>query len=165
MPELNQDMARRLLRRTVITTYWLQVPLLLGLVLALVLFGLTFFHGIIAAVSSGTFFDRHQSILLVLDLLDMIFIANLISMVMVSGYNTLFSALDEEDGSGGITERDGFGAMKPRIAATIVIISAIHLLHEVMEDTLGDWRNILMLTVVHLALLGTAAVLMLLRRN
>lgn len=138
---------------------------MLGLVLALVLFALTYFYSIVVAILSGSIFDRHASILLVLDLLDMVFIANLISMVMVSGYNTYFSAVADDDGDGMIVERDGFGDMKPRIAATIVIISSIYLLHEVMGDRVQDWRYLAMLTVIHLVLLATAVVLTLLRRR
>lgn len=158
------DRMARLARRAVLMTYWLQIPLFFGLVLTLLIFGLTFFHGILVAVTSGEIFDRHLAILLVLDLLDMIFIANLISMVLVSGYNTYYAAHSEETADGPISEHDGFGAMKPRIAATIVIISSIHLLHEILGKNVGDWRHLAVLTLVHLILLATAAALILLRR-
>lgn len=153
------ERARRLLRRAVTLIYILQVPLFLGLMLALVVFGATFFYAILDAVITLEFLDRNRAILLVLDLLDMVFIANLIVMVMVSGYNAYYSnAIPDRDLAADPAPRDAFAPVKSRIAATLVIISGIHLVHEVLAGEMASPTELLVLALLHLVLLATAAV-------
>ncbi len=151
---------KAILRAAVRTSYLLQAPLFVGLVLGLLLLGVTFLWSIVDAVNHPGVLDRTRATLLVLDLLDMLFIANLVTMVMVSGYNAYYAHGISEDPASGFVERDGFGSMKPKIAVTIVIISAIHLLHELLAKPTGPWTDLLLLIALHLTLLATAAVLM-----
>lgn len=169
--------ARRLLWRAVRFIYILQVPLFLGLMLALVVFGVSFFHAIIEAVANLDFLDRNKAILLVLDLLDMVFIANLIVMVMVSGYNTYYATSslsgyrtaaresaeaaaegDQEGEVEALSPRDEFAPIKSKIAATLVIISGIHLVHEVLSGEIASPVTLIVLAGLHLVLLLTAVV-------
>jgi len=162
----HRERARTLLRGAVHLIHLLQLPLFMGLLLALLVFGATFFYSIVEAVISLDFLDRNKAILLVLNLLDMVFIANLVVMVMVSGYNIYYadvtSSPEELDS---ITNRDAFSAVKSRIAATLVIISAIHILHEILAEDMATTRELLVLAVMHVVLLATAAVLVFLARN
>jgi len=149
--------ARKALHRGVVWIHIVQLPLFFGLMVALILFAITFFFAIWDAVVTLDFLDRNGAILLVLDLLDMVFIANLIVMVMVSGYNASHAAL-----SGGLGEEgqfsytDEFQPVKSRIAATLVIISGIHLVHELLAGELEAPRDLLVLGALHLVLLTTA---------
>jgi uncharacterized protein (TIGR00645 family) len=154
------ERTRHLLRRAVRFIYLLQIPLFFGLMLALVVFGATFFYSIVEAVWTLEFLNRHQAILLVLDLLDMVFIANLIVMVMVSGYNSYSSttALTSEDPEA-LTPRDEFAPIKSKIAATLVIISGIHIVHEMLAEQMSNATDLLLLGGLHLVLLVTAVVL------
>ena len=162
----HRERARTLLRGAVAVIHLLQLPLFLGLLLALVAFGVSFFYAIVEAVITGAVLDRSRAILLVLDLLDMVFIANLIVIVTVSGYNTYFaeSAANPEE-QAELARRDSFAPVKARIAATLVIISGIHLVHEVLDDDIGEPLDLLALVTVHLVLLGTAWVLVSLARQ
>jgi len=151
--------ARRLLRRGVFGIHVLQLPLFFGLMVALLVFGVSFFHAIFQSVVTLDFLDRDKAILLVLDLLDMVFIANLVVMVMVSAYNGFFVTSEigtESDEQ--LSYTDEFAPVKSRIAATLVIISGIHVVHEVLAGDLEDPRDLLILGALHLVLLATAAV-------
>lgn len=151
--------AGRLLRRGVVNIHILQIPLLFGLMLALLVLTASFFYALIEAVISLDFLHRDRSILLVLDLLDMVFIANLIVMVMVSGYNAYFSAITRGLRRDRLfSYSDEFQPVKSRIAATLVIITGIHLVHEVLAGDEADPMQLLMLGVTHLILLVSAAV-------
>jgi uncharacterized protein (TIGR00645 family) len=148
---------RRFLRSGVLAVHLLQLPLYLGLMLALVVFAVSFFNAIFAAVMTGAFLDRDGAILLLLDLLDMIFIANLAVMVMVSGHNAFVNATRlPADGESEIAYSDQFAPMKARIAATLVIISGIHVVHEVLAGDLAEPRELLVLGGLHLVLLAGA---------
>jgi len=151
--------AGRLLRRGVVNIHILQIPLLFGLMLALLVLTASFFYALIEAVVSLDFLHRDRAILLVLDLLDMVFIANLIVMVMVSGYNAYFAAITRglrRDRM--FSYSDEFQPVKSRIAATLVIITGIHLVHEVLSGEQSDPVQLLVLGVTHLVLLVSAAV-------
>lgn len=151
--------ARRLLRRSVFGIHILQLPLFFGLMAALLVFGVSFFYAIYESVVSLDFLDRDKAILLVLDLLDMVFIANLVVMVMVSAYNAYYVAYQlGRDGDEQLSYTDEFAPVKSRIAATLVIISGIHVVHEVLAGDLEDPSDLLILGALHLVLLATAAV-------
>ncbi len=160
----HRDHARSLLRGAVDLIHLLQLPLFLGLLMALVLFGATFFWSIVEGVLKGDFLDRSAAILLVLDLLDMVFIANLIVTVMVSGYQAYFAGAIDPDNDDDLARRDSFARVKARIAATLVIISGIHLVHELLAEDIASPLDLAVLAGVHLVLLLTAAVLALLAR-
>lgn len=149
--------SRRLLRRGVLGIHILQLPLFFGLMIALLVFGATFFYSILQAILTLDFLDRNKAILLVLDLLDMVFIANLIVMVMVSGYNAHYIATRFGDSADvQLSYTDEFAPVKSRIAATLVIISGIHVVHEVLAGELTDATDLLVLGALHLVLLASA---------
>ncbi|MEI4231954.1 YqhA family protein [Roseovarius sp. D22-M7] len=151
--------AGRLLRRGVVSIHVLQIPLLFGLMLALLVLTASFFYALAEAVISLDFLHRDRAILLVLDLLDMVFIANLVVMVMVSGYNAYFSAITRGLRRDRLfSYSDEFQPVKSRIAATLVIITGIHLVHEVLSGEQTDPAQLLILGVTHLILLVSAAV-------
>jgi len=151
--------ARWLMRRGVLGIHLLQLPLLFGLMLALLVLGFSFFYALFESVVTRDFLDRDKTILLVLDLLDMVFIANLIVMVMVSGYNSYHAATRrglQRDRM--FSYSDEFQPVKSRIAATLVIITGIHLVHEVLAGDMARPTDLLVLGATHLVLLVSAAV-------
>ncbi|CAJ1369892.1 unnamed protein product [Effrenium voratum] len=121
------DVAHRLTRLA-------QIPMLIGLSVGMVLFLITFFVDIYDAVATYEFLDRKKTILLILNLLDMVFIANLVVMVANNTYNT-FRLKSSAHGEGFIKESErAYRRMKHRIVSTIVIISSIHVLSELLES-------------------------------
>ena len=157
-PDNHRHRAGRWLRWGVVSIHILQLPLLFGLMLALLVLTASFFYALVEAVVTLDFLDRNESILLVLDLLDMVFIANLIVMVMVSGYNAYAAAITRglrQDRT--FSYSDEFQPVKSRIAATLVIITGIHLVHEVLAGDLSDPEGLLILGATHLVLLASAA--------
>ena len=61
--------------------------------------------------------------LAVLSLVDLIMVANLVVMVIISGYENFVSHIDTE----GITDKLDAGSLKIKLASSIVAISSIHL--------------------------------------
>jgi uncharacterized protein (TIGR00645 family) len=158
-PADQRPRAERVLRRAVLSIHVLQLPLFFGLMLALLVLTVSFFYALGEAVYTLDFLDRDKTILLVLDLLDMVFIANLIVMVMVSAYNAYFAATRRGLRRDGLfIYSDEFQPVKTRIAATLVIITGIHLVHEVLAGDPGDPYDLLVLGATHLILLVSAAV-------
>ena len=100
-----------------------QVPILIGLTIGMALFLITFFVDIYEAIVSLEFLDRKTTILLILNMLDMVFIANLVIMVATNTYNT-FRLKRQHSGEHVMIEgQTAYRRMKHRIVSTIIIIS------------------------------------------
>ncbi len=140
---------------------WLMAPMYLGLVVSLAMLTVIFLKEL-AYYAPKTFnMGADQGILAILTLIDLSLAANLLLIVLFSGYENFVSKLDIDD------SRDrpswmgkvDFSGLKMKLIASIVAISGIHLLkvfmalgkgdaaHAVSEQTLR-WMVIIHLTFV-----------------
>ncbi|MEP2706824.1 MAG: YqhA family protein [Roseibium sp.] len=135
-----------------------QIPLLIGMAIGLILFLITYFVYIFEAVQTFEFLDRKKTILLMLNLLDMVFIANLVIMIATNTYNT-FRIKASAHGEDYIQQgQKAYRRMKHRIVSTIIIISSIHVLSELLEFSQMSMLQVVALLGFHLILLATYVV-------
>ncbi|MEP3048665.1 MAG: YqhA family protein [Roseibium sp.] len=135
-----------------------QIPLLIGMAIGLILFLITYFVYIFESVQSFEFLDRKKTILLMLNLLDMVFIANLVIMIATNTYNT-FRIKASAHGEDYIQQgQKAYRRMKHRIVSTIIIISSIHVLSELLEFSRMSLMEVVALLGFHLILLATYVV-------
>ncbi len=125
---------------TLLFSRWLQIPLLVGLIVALVLIQLKFAQHLFVTIIDLPTVGRERVILVTLDLIDMVLIANLVVMIVISGYETFVSNLHMEDEPSvpRWMRRSTTGQLKLRIATTILLISTIHLLHVYLDPARAD---------------------------
>ena len=145
---------------------WLQLPLLVGLVVALVVFELKFVTHLLQIVTDMETLTRERAILVTLDLIDMVLIANLVVMVVISGYETFISRLhmDDEPSVPAWMRHSTTGQLKLRIATTILLISTIHLLHAYLDPARIDDREAVFMIVSQVIFILTAAAFVLFHR-
>ena len=130
--------AESVLERGLFASRWLMAPMYLGLVVALLMLLVIFFRELAYYVPQMLTLSPEKTILVVLTLIDLTLAANLLLIVMFSGYESFVSKFDFDPG----TDRPGwmgkvdFGGLKMKLIASIVAISAIHLLKRFME--IGD---------------------------
>jgi uncharacterized protein (TIGR00645 family) len=140
---------------------WLMAPFYLGLIVALlvllVTFALEVVHGTMDLMGGA----EDKIIIWVLSLIDLSLAANLVLMVIFAGYENFVSKMDianhpdRPDWMGTID----FSAMKLKLVASIVAISAIHLLQAFMEVDTMDKTNLMWLVIVHLTFVGSGVLL------
>lgn len=136
---------------------WLMAPMYLGLTLALLMLTVIFLRELVYYVPHMMTLSPEKTILVVLTLIDLTLAANLLLIVMFSGYENFVSKFDFDTG----TDRPDwmgkvdFGGLKMKLIASIVAISAIHLLKKFME--IGDpsalaasWDTLFWLTLIHM---------------
>jgi uncharacterized protein (TIGR00645 family) len=141
-------------------------PLYLGLALLLALFVVQFFTGfahIVRAMIDGQ--DTHLT-LAALTLLDLVLVASLIVMVMLSGFENFVAKItlgEAQQRLSWLTELDT-GSIKVKVMGSIAVISAIFLLEEffAVEQVSND--KLLWLVIIHLTFVVTAVLLALLDR-
>ena len=117
---------------------WLLAPLYLGMIVALALILYVFFHELVEQLRHANTLDGEGVILLSLSLIDLSLTANLILIVMFSGYENFVSKLhidNHEDRPSWMGTVD-FSGLKLKLIASIVAISGIALLRTFLP--LGD---------------------------
>jgi uncharacterized protein (TIGR00645 family) len=114
---------------------WLVAPFYVGLVLALVMLLGSFCYELYLAVFVHFSLDPENVILLVLSLIDLSLAANLVIIVVFSGYENFVSKIDTHDNA----DRPSwmgtldFSGLKMKLIGSIVAISVISLLRAFME--------------------------------
>jgi uncharacterized protein (TIGR00645 family) len=130
--------------QTLFMSRWLMAPMYLGLVAALVMLLVIFLRQTVYYLGQMMTMTVESGILAVLTLIDLTLAANLLLIVLFSGYENFVSKFDIEDGG----DRPGwmgtvdFSGLKMKLIASIVAISGVHLLKVFMEigDSVADAR-------------------------
>jgi uncharacterized protein (TIGR00645 family) len=134
--------SERLLERALFGTRWLLVPFYLGLALSLLALLVQFVremlhlgaHLLEGTGAAGGLSSEAQTTIYVLSLIDLVLIANLVLMVILSGYDNSVSRLniDSEDRPSWLGKLDTSG-LKQKVFSSIVAISAIQLLRVFLQ--------------------------------
>lgn len=137
---------------------WLQLPLYLGLILILAGYVYRFVCELFELLLHINRFDDTLVMLGVLDLIDVVMIANLLIMVVMGGYETFVSHLqlgEHPDQPEWLDHLDA-GAMKIKLALSLIGISSIHLLRTFIDPTkLGNF-SVMWQVIIHLTLMISA---------
>ncbi|MCR6629821.1 MAG: TIGR00645 family protein [Magnetospirillum sp.] len=152
-------MLERVIERFLFSGRWLLVPLYVGLTLVLLFFTVKFFQELAHLLPGLADMTESDLILVALSLADLALVANLLVMVILSGYENFVSRIDHASGELSWLGKMDAGTLKIKVAASIVAISSIHLLkafvkvHEIPNDKL------LWLVVIHLTFVVSALLL------
>ena len=145
----------------IMASRWLQAPLYVGLVFVLGVVVVKFPFKIWDLMSKALSADESDLILMVLSLVDLIMVANLVVMVIISGYENFVSHIEADDTIDRLSwfGKLDAGSLKIKLASSIVAISSIHLLQRFLEA--GDFDNakLYALVVMHMAFVVSALML------
>ena len=149
------------IERIIMASRWLQAPLYVGLVFVLGVVVVKFPFKIWDPMSKALSADESDLILMVLSLVDLIMVANLVVMVIISGYENFVSHIEADDTIDRLSwfGKLDAGSLKIKLASSIVAISSIHLLQRFLEA--GDFDNgkLYALVVMHMAFVVSALML------
>ena len=131
----------KLVEKIMFTSRWLLVPFYIGLVFALIGLTVLFTIKLFNTIPHMMTMSQTEAILITVAMIDMSLTGNLVVMVIFAGYENFISKIDlsenaeRPDWMGTIT----FSDMKLKLMASIVAISAIHVLEAFMD--LDKWSN------------------------
>lgn len=140
---------------------WIMAPVYLALMAVLLLLAWRFFQEFVAAIGAVPGMSVDDLVMLVLTLIDMTLAANLLVIVVMSGYENFVSRLDvegHEDRPQWLGHVD-FGALKLKLVASIVAISGIHLLKTFLHIHDTPREEVLLQLLVHLGFCLTGVLL------
>ena len=126
--------------RTLFSSRWLMAPMYLGLSVSLAMLAVIFVKELAYYLPQILTLTADQAILAVLTLIDLSLAANLLLIVLFSGYENFvskFDIADHEDRPSWMGKVD-FSGLKMKLIASIVAISGIHLLKVFMSLGKGD---------------------------
>ncbi len=141
----------RSLERLIFASRWLMAPFYLGLVLALAMLLVKFVQELFHYLPGVLAMKESDLVLAVLTLVDLTLAGSLVLMVILSGYENFVSKIETTDQ----TDRPewmgtlDFSGLKLKLVASIVAISAIHLLKAFMNIGAVAKEDVFWLVVVH----------------
>lgn len=150
----------RTFERGLFAARWLVAPIYFGLVAAILVLLIMFGKYLLIIVEKIPTANLHDAVVAILSLIDLALIANLVLIVLYTGYESFVSRLDieqHEDRPAWLGKVD-FSGLKLKLFASIVAISGIELLKtfmDVAEERHADARVLTWLVVIHLVFLVT----------
>jgi len=117
----------RYIQTAIFFSRWLLAPFLLGLLVCLLLLMYRFFGDLYGLALQVPSMNWHDTVTGVLNLVDLTLIANLILIVIFSGYENFIrriNAADHPDWPEGLTQVD-FGQLKQKLLGSVVGIAAV----------------------------------------
>ena len=153
--------------RGLFASRWLMAPMYLGLVVALGMLMVVFMKELAYYAPQAFTMTADKGILAILTLIDLSLAANLLLIVLFSGYENFVSKLDIAD----TVDRPSwmgtvdFSGLKMKLIASIVAISGIHLLKVFMEigkanpEKVVTSSDMYLMVVIHLTFVASGVLL------
>jgi len=151
----------RSLERLIFASRWLMAPFYLGLVVALAMLLVKFVQELLHYLPGVLAMKESDMVLAVLALVDLTLAGSLVLMVILSGYENFVSKIEtspDADRPEWMGTLD-FSALKLKLVASIVAISAIHLLKAFMNVSAVSKDDIFWLVVIHMAFVVSGVLL------
>jgi uncharacterized protein (TIGR00645 family) len=150
---VRDPLLERAIEHTIYASRWLMAPIYLGLIAALGILIVTFFRELTHALPGVMAMEESDVILLILSLVDISLAGNLVLIILFSGYENFVSKIgpaEHRDRPSWMGKVD-FSGLKSKLIASIVAISAIHLLKIFMDLGKYSQQDLLWYTLIHLS--------------
>jgi uncharacterized protein (TIGR00645 family) len=161
-PRPVSERIRRGFEYVLFNSRWVMAPFYVGLVVALAVLFLKFLRMLWEFMLHAPGAKSTETILDALSLIDVTLVANLLLIVVFSGYENFVSRIDTSGNPNWpiwITRID-FAGLKQKLLASIVAISAIHVLEAFLNiDAAFDATRMTWLVAVHLVFVISAVLL------
>ncbi|MBM3509048.1 MAG: TIGR00645 family protein [Alphaproteobacteria bacterium] len=159
-------MLEKTLEKLIFLSRWLLAPLYVGLVAALLFLAVKFVQQFIETVPHALGASESEAILIVLTLIDIVLVANLLLMVIFSGYENFVSKIDVGDHPDRPSwmGRLDMSKLKLRLIGSIVAISAIEVLKAFMNVARVSDRDLAWLVGIHVMFVVSGVLLALMDR-
>ncbi|BBH52946.1 TIGR00645 family protein [Fluviispira sanaruensis] len=150
-----RELVEHVLEYIIFASRWLQAPMYFGLIAVQIIYTYKFILELVHTIGSADVSSELQILLGILSLVDITMVANLVAMVIIGGYATFVSKLnlDHHDDKPDWLDHIDPGAIKVKLASSLIGISSIHLLRsfidiDKMEIDKIKWQIIIHMTFI-----------------
>lgn len=136
---------------------WLLVPFYMGLVVAIAMLLVKFVQGFLHIVPHLFTSSESEVVLAILTIVDMSLVANLLLIIIFSGYENFVSRIDtagHEDRPAWMGKVD-FSGLKVKLIGSIVAISAIELLKAFVNVAALTSEQLMWKVIIHVVLVSS----------
>jgi len=145
--------------RIILGSRWILVVFLIGLSVALAVYGLSFVVKLWKVIGNVFLFDEAEMILAMLGLIDAALVASLLVMVMIASYENFVGRFDDHDAEIHWLGKLDSGSLKIKVASSIVAISSIHLLQVFLNASEYTENQIMWQVIMHITFVVSALML------
>ncbi|MFC0308677.1 TIGR00645 family protein [Gallibacterium trehalosifermentans] len=144
--------------KIIFASRWVQLPIYLGLIIVQIVYAYKFLKSLWHLVINLNQMDENTIMLAVLNLIDVVMIANLLVMVLVGGYETFVSRLNTDNHPDQPEWLDHVNAsvLKIKLSMAIISISSIHMLQTFINAGNLPEKQIMWQLFLHLGFLASA---------
>ncbi|WP_233116406.1 TIGR00645 family protein [Aggregatibacter actinomycetemcomitans] len=147
--------------KIIFASRWLQLPIYLGLIVVQGIYAYKFMKSLWHLIVNLQKMDSNTVMLAVLNLIDVVMIANLLVMVIIGGYEIFVSKLrtrghpDQPDQPEWLSHVNA-SVLKVKLAMSIISISSIHMLQTFVNASNMDEKTMMWQLLLHLGFLASA---------
>ena len=150
--------AEKTFSNLILFSKWFQLPLYLGLILGGCLYTYRYLVELVHLSIHINSITESVLMMGILNLVDIVMVANLLIMVIIGGYSTFVSKLDlhAEKELPNWLDHISAGTLKIKLSTALVGISGIHLLQSFINLAQVSQQQIIMQMAIHLTFLISA---------
>ena len=127
----------RIVEGFIFNSRWLLIPFYFGLIAALAVYTLVYTKEIWHLISHVRGLSKEIIALVILELIDIVMIANLVKQIITGSYN---SFVDKKHGYQ--NENISSGMLKVKLSTSIINVAAIHLLQSFVQVSKTGWEEL-----------------------
>ncbi len=141
----------RFIEGLIFSSRWILVPIYLGMILALVFFVAKFLFGVAKVYTGILDMTSSEAILMMLAFIDKLLVANLVIIVIISGYENTVSPINQAKVKKELAWMGKLdaGSLKKKLAISMVSISSVNLLSAFMNVDKTTDRDLWWLIGIH----------------
>lgn len=102
---------------------WLLIPFYLGLIVVMIIYTWVYSKEVFGLVADINRITKEDAMLLILEIVDIVMIANLVKMIITGSYNSFVDKSHSDD-----SEKISSGMLKVKMSTSLIGVSSIHLL-------------------------------------
>lgn len=156
----NQEiqLKQNIFSKIIFASRWLQLPIYLGLIVVQGIYAYKFIKSLWHLIVNLNVMDSDTIMLAVLNLIDVVMIANLLVMVVVGGYETFVSRLNVDNHPDQPEWLDHVNAtvLKVKLSMAIISISSIHLLQTFINASKLSEHQMMWEVIIHMSFVVSA---------
>lgn len=158
MEKRNQVRRTSIFSKVIFASRWLQLPIYIGLIVVQIIYAHKFIKSLWELIVNLNSMDESMIMLAVLNLIDVVMIANLLIMVIVGGYETFVSKLntDEHPDQPEWLHHVNASVLKVKLSMAIISISSIHMLQTFINVANFPEKQMMWQLLLHLGFLASA---------
>lgn len=157
-PQTNLQLKQNIFSKIIFASRWLQLPIYLGLIVVQGIYAYKFLKSLWNLVVNLGVMDENTIMLAVLNLIDVVMIANLLIMVVVGGYETFVSRLnvDHHPDQPEWLDHVNASVLKVKLSMAIISISSIHLLQTFINASKLSPETMMWQLLIHVGFILSA---------